>query len=302
MRILRKAGYLLILLGFTTVLAQATTCSATVQQALAIAQQDCADTGRNQACYGYVSLQATPQPDVQNFNFSQEGDLVDVADLASLQLTPYDPAKNTWGIALMKLQANLPDTLPGENVTVLLFGDVQLQNGVSSDDNTGLQPMQAFYFQTGITQTSCEDAPDNGILIQTPEGVGRVQLRANNVDIQLGSTAYLEAQPGKEMDFYVLEGDSTLSYDGKTVDVPAGAVADVPLDSDLNADDMPTDPEAYDADEVADLPIDCLPDAITVADPADAQTIEAANQETIFQSTAEATSQTAVTPSAQPSG
>ena len=33
-----------------------------------------------------------------------------------------------WGVALMRIQANLPDTLPGQNVTMLIFGDVQIQN------------------------------------------------------------------------------------------------------------------------------------------------------------------------------
>ena len=32
----------------------------------------------------------------------------------------------------MKLQANLPDTLPGQNVTFLMFGDVQVTNAVTS--------------------------------------------------------------------------------------------------------------------------------------------------------------------------
>ncbi len=287
MRFYRKLVYLVVLLCFTTVLAQVTTCSAIAQQAMASAQKACATIGRNQACYGYVSLQATPQPGVQNFNFSQEGDLVNVADLASLQLSPYDPVNNTWGIALMKLQADLPDALPGENVTMLLFGDVQIQNAVTPSSSQVLQPMQAFYFRTGIDQTGCENAPGNGLLIQTPKGVGKVQLRANNVDIRLGSTAYLVAQPGQSMNFYVIEGNSTLSYGGKTVDVPAGAESSVPLDADLNASGQPDDPEAYDADAVSDLPIEDLPEDITIADPADEQTIEEANQETILQPTDE---------------
>src|SRR5947209_2983572 len=121
MKHFRKLIYFLLALCFTTVLAQATDCSAIVKQALADVQQVCGSTGRNQACYGYVSLQATPREGVQNFSFTKAGDIANVADLASLQLTPLDPVKNTWGIAMMKLQANLPDTLPGENVTFLMF-------------------------------------------------------------------------------------------------------------------------------------------------------------------------------------
>ena len=39
-----------------------------------------------------------------------------------------------WGVSLMQLQANLPDTLPGQNVTVLLFGDVTLQPALASNE------------------------------------------------------------------------------------------------------------------------------------------------------------------------
>ena len=126
MRLLRKIVYLSVLLCFTTALAQDATCSAIVQQAMADVQQDCAPTGRNQACYGYVSLDATPREGVQNFSFAKAGDLASVGDLDTLRLSALDVAKNTWGIALMKLQANLPDALPGQNVTFLLFGDVEI--------------------------------------------------------------------------------------------------------------------------------------------------------------------------------
>ena len=33
-----------------------------------------------------------------------------------------------WGIAIMGLQANLPDNLPGQNATIVLFGDVEIAN------------------------------------------------------------------------------------------------------------------------------------------------------------------------------
>jgi hypothetical protein len=259
-----------------------------VKQALAHVQQACASTGRNQACYGYVSLSATPRTGAQNFSFSKAGDLADVADLASLQLTALDPAKNTWGIAMMKLQANLPDTLPGENVTFLMFGDVQIKNAVPSSDGTtsgttpnaeSLQPMQAFYFKSGVGATTCAGAPADGLLIQTPKGAGQISVRANNVDIQLGSTAYLQAQPGTQMNVKVVEGKGHLTAGGKTVVVPAGAQVDIPLDEDLNASGEPSDPEAYDASELEFLPIDDLPDEITIAPPADEEALQQAMDE-----------------------
>jgi hypothetical protein len=351
MKPFRKILYLLIMLCFTTALAQDATCSVIVQQALAEVQQDCASTGRNQACYGYVSLAATPREGVQNFTFSKTGDLASVGDLDTLRLSALDVAKNTWGIALMKLQANLPDTLPGQNVTFLLFGDVEIQNAVSSDvqqqatvaltsnsnanirnspstsgtvvgsvgkgealtangrnaDSTWLRiqipdsnslgwvfatlvtpasdvsalsvvnsteaeipfkPMQAFYFKTGITQTSCAEAPQDGILIQTPEGVGQINIRANDVDIQLGSTAYLQAEPSANMTVSVVEGEGHVTVNGTTVDVPAGTQVEIPVDADVKPTGSVSDPQPYDPALVDPLPIQVLPEAITIAPPA----------------------------------
>jgi hypothetical protein len=287
MKHLRKMVYLLVVLCFTTVLAQATDCSAIVKQAMAAVQTSCAATGRNQACYGYVSLEATAREGVPNFTFAKAGDLASVADLASLQLNALDSVKNTWGIVLMKLQANLPDTLPGENVTFLMFGDVQITNAVPSTastpnvtaDATALQPMQAFYFKTGIGQTHCAGAPADGLLIQTPKGAGQISLRANNVDIQLGSTAYLQAQPGANMSVKVVEGKGHLTAGGKTVVIPAGSGVNIPIDEDLNASGEPSDPEPYDASELGDLPVDYLPDEIEVAPPADEEEIQQAMDE-----------------------
>ena len=290
MKFHRKIAYLFVLVCFTTVLAQSSDCSAIVKQAMTDVQQACASTGRNQACYGYVSLQATPREGVQNFTFAKAGDLANVADLTSLQLTPLDAAQNTWGIVLMKLQANLPDTLPGENVTFLMFGDVQIKNAVPADGSgtatpavtpgtAPLQPMQAFYFKTGIGQTQCAGAPADGLLIQTPKGAGQISLRANNVDIQLGSTAYLQAQPSARMRVRVVEGKGHLTANGKTVVIPAGSEVDIPMDEDLNASGEPSDPEPYDASELGDLPIGYLPDEIEVAPPADEEAIQEALHE-----------------------
>ena len=44
------------------------------------------------------------------------------------------------------------------------------------------------------------EAPQDGILIQTPKGVGQINMRANDVDIQLGSTAYLAGAAQRQHD------------------------------------------------------------------------------------------------------
>ena len=355
----RAFACILVLLSFTTVLvqpavAQTETCSVVVQQALAEVDEGCAATGRNQACYGYVSLEATPREGVQEFLFDKQGDLANVADLDTLRLSALDLENDQWGIALLKLQANLPETLPGQNVTFLLFGDVEIQNAVApetedapevveisvtangganirsapttqstiagslangdttiangrngdgswlriqipessdlgwvsasllvpdgdvstlsivegTDAAESFTPMQAFYFKTGITETTCADAPADGILIQTPEGAGEITLRANDVDIQLGSTGFFQAVPGEEMTVSVVEGQGEVSSNGVSVTVPAGTQVTIPIDENLSASGEPSDAQPYDPALVGNLPVEVLPEQIEIAPPA----------------------------------
>ncbi|MEO8393091.1 MAG: hypothetical protein ABI700_08855 [Chloroflexota bacterium] len=141
-----KKTYTLLLLPlflFTSILtfARDTTCPAIVQQALAATTSACGEMGRNQVCYGNVVLSAKAQPDTPPITFSQPGDLAAVNNLKTLTLSPLDQQQQSWGVALMKLQANLPDTLPGQNVTFILFGDVQMENLVPADE--ALVPLKA---------------------------------------------------------------------------------------------------------------------------------------------------------------
>lgn len=266
MRLFRVIVLLFMLSGASALAAQDASCPALIEQALAAVQDACAETGRNQACYGNIALEAIPQDGVSTFNFEQQGDLVDIADLRSLELSSLDEVLGQWGIALMKLQANLPESLPGQNVTFLLFGDVEIESAVEPGDES-LTPMQAFSFRTGLGSTTCAEAPADGILIQTPEGAGKVNLRANGVDIELGSTAYLTAQPGQFMTVSVVEGQGTVTSDGVSVEVPAGMQTSIPLDEDLNADGEPSEPAPYEAAPLELLPIEVLPETISIAAP-----------------------------------
>jgi uncharacterized protein YuzE len=359
-RRLRWPAYALFLSVTAVALAQDATCPTIVQDALAATDSACAGTGRNEACYGNISLDAQPQPGVSDFTFTKPGDLVNVAGVQTLTLSPLDQKDNTWGVALMKLQANLPDTLPGQNVTFLLFGDVEIKNAVTSNveaDSTNggvtllvtvssmspmmksftdtnavpemlnagtkatadgyfpmaqmlhvtlddgragwvmeamvkvegdvktlpemdmngevagaaaeaapqFTPMQAFYFKSGTNDAPCEEAPDSGILIQTPEGAGKIDLVVNDAKVTLGSTGYFQAQAGGEMTVTVVEGEGTIAAQGKTVRVPAGTYTTLPVDADLKASGQPADPQPYDAGSLAALPIKHLPKTIAIA-------------------------------------
>ncbi len=224
-------------LGPTLALAQGSECSAQIQQALDAASAACENTGRNQACYGNIDLRAEPQPE-SSFTFEKVGDVVDVAAVRSLIVSPLDAATGKWGVALLKLQANLPDTLPGQNVTFLLFGDVELTNAVDANDPT-LRPMQAFYLRTAVGQTTCVEAPQSGLLVQTPKGVGAVSFSVNGVDISMGSTVFFQAEAGKQMTVSTLEGAAYASAENETQVIVPGTWISIPLGAANPADEGP---------------------------------------------------------------
>ncbi|MFN8372501.1 MAG: SH3 domain-containing protein [Anaerolineae bacterium] len=129
---MRYAAWLLLILvvSVSRTLAQGGDCPAIVDAALQTAADACTTLSRNQACYGNVTLQAEPQAGA-SFTFEQTGDIVDLVDVASLELSAM--TEDAWGVALLLLQANLPDTLPGQNVTMVLFGEVAIASAVPTE-------------------------------------------------------------------------------------------------------------------------------------------------------------------------
>ena len=329
-------------------------CPEIVTTAIAAVSQFCADTGRNTACYGNAALTAELRAGVDTTVFDTPGETITIADLRSLRLALLDETAGEWGIALLRIQANLPDTLPGENVTLLLFGDVAVTNtGVpvftmtaerrtnlraaptttgavirelapataltangrtadsrwlyvsttdgdagwvfadtvtGEDDPASLtvadetsaatispwRPLQAFTFRSGLGDSACSAAPESGLLIQSPQGIGRIDLLVNEVNIQFGSTVYLQAQPNAAMSLRVIEGAATVTAADQTTFVPAGSQTNVPLDANGVAAGAPAPAEPYDAAALAALPLALLKQEITVVEPLTPEAIAAA--------------------------
>lgn len=322
-------------------------CTTFVKQALAATDKACINTGRNEACYGHISLDAQPQSQDPTFKFSEVGDRVDVARVSRLRLSPMDVKSDVWGVALLKVQADIPNDMPDTNVSVLVFGDVELENAIpdpvyaevvvagpsnanirrqpsnrgfvistlapttkvqakgrskdgawlyiglpegkgsgwvrrslmkSSEDLTKLKeldpsltsygPMQAFYLQNGKQQTTCQNVPNDGILIQTPEGVAQVQLWINEVKIKLGSTAFIQAQPdNKTMTVTTLEGAAHVEALGVEQVAVAGTTVTVRVDENQKPIAPPSLPQAYNANEVQNLTAQSLDRPVTAAPP-----------------------------------
>ncbi len=117
------------------------TCPGLVQQAIDAVGNNCGSLNRNSACYGFQQVEAEfSQPQPVGF-FSTPSDRARLLELEQLITSPMDSALDKWGVALLSVQANLPDTLPGQSVIFMLMGNTQVENAV--------QPQDAF--QTGAT-------------------------------------------------------------------------------------------------------------------------------------------------------
>lgn len=255
---MKKIVLIMSMLWLTiAVVAQTTTCSSVVLDAINQVENLCQDVARNQICYGNPNITASPAAEIASLNFNSPGSIEELSHIASFDLAALDIATGVWGISLLKVQANLPDTTPGVNVTVLTFGNV----GITPESPTGT--MQAFSLSTGIGQISCSELPDSGIVIQTPDGVGTVNFTINGVQLALGSTLYLQAD--EQMWIAVLEGEAVVSNNGVSETVPAGEFTTLQLDALGQATSAPTLSQPYTADDVRGLPIQLLPEEIEIA-------------------------------------
>lgn len=108
------------------IFSQLLSCPSIVEQALAALGENCGDMSRNSACYGYNEVFATFNTEVETGYFTQPSDRAELTLLQSLQTAAYDAATQHWGVALLNVQANVPNTLPGQNVMYILMGDAQI--------------------------------------------------------------------------------------------------------------------------------------------------------------------------------
>ncbi len=232
---------------------QALTCDQLVTLATNTAGTACEGLGRNQVCYGNrrVTVEFAPQ---NNPPFSNVGDRVELLSLRSISTAPLDQLTGDWGVAFLKAQANLPDALPGQNVTFLLFGDATLEN-VTSD-------MRAVRLSSGITGTQCEEAP-SGVLIQSPTGQ-QVTMTINGADITLGSTVFMSALPNVSMKLSTLEGVAIVTAMGDTRIVPQGGEIGVRLGGEdgLEAIDVPSALRGFTQVELPFTPLSLLEEPV----------------------------------------
>jgi hypothetical protein len=148
------------------------------------------------------------------------GDKAPIQVIKTLKTSPLDVKRGTWGISLLKLQANLPNTLPGQSVTFLVFGDTAIQNASGN--------MQTFYFSSGLGYPECKDVPRDGILVRSPNHT-EVTFTANGVQITIASTVMLHATKNGSLEIRLIEGRARVTTASGTQTMQPGQVIRVPL-------------------------------------------------------------------------
>jgi hypothetical protein len=194
-------------------------CAALVQNALDASGDFCDQIGANKVCYGNITLQAELNPGTVE-RFSQRGDIVSVERLRRLAASPLSLDNNEWGVAIFKVMANLPTSLPGQTVTMVVFGNTVLDNNSEN--------LEAFYFYSQLGRIVCEKAFTEGMLITMPDGAG-ITFTVNGTELILMGNATLTATQNGEMEVSLHSGSGKIVADGKEQIFSAGEKVSVPL-------------------------------------------------------------------------
>lgn len=211
-------------------------CRATIETALAAANQGCQSIGGNELCYGHSVVEAQLLPDF-DVSFNATGNTIPVGAARALFATPLNLPASEWGVAVYRLQATLPSAVPGQLATFLVFGNTSLEN-ISGD-------MQTITFSTGFGSLTCGSVSLDGILVRLPAGTG-ITFTANNSELTLLGTAILTAKPNDEMTVSMLDGNGVVTVGEIEQPVAALNTVAVPLGGDdgLQASGAPTGPTA----------------------------------------------------------
>lgn len=248
---------LLLLPGVTLAQDDTDDCTAEVEDALAQVDTVCTGLGRNLICYGHSLIEVELGDTADMAPFRSPGDVLGVDEIASLSTAPFDPETGDWGVALIALQANLPDTTPGQLVRFVLFGDTTIEPGPQRGDYSA--PMQAFQLRTGIGEVSCRGLPPDGLLVQVPTGE-TVDLSVNGLAVRVGSTAFFRTPTAQTLEVGTLDGRVEIETAGGPLVIEAGFSSVVALEA-ASGGDAP-EADFYENDDIWNLPTGLLPEPV----------------------------------------
>jgi hypothetical protein len=198
-------------------------CQALIDRAIQASGSYCGNTTTNTACYGNNTLKADLAANAQQ-RFSERGDIISVDALRRLSASPLNLDNGLWGIAVFKVIANLPRSLPGETVSMVVFGNATLDN-TTTGTNKGLE---SFYFSSELGQIVCKKIPFDGLMVTSPTGAG-IHFMVNGTELTLKGNAGIKAIKGGTMEVSVYDGSARIAANGQEQYFGAGQSSSVQL-------------------------------------------------------------------------
>lgn len=145
--------------------------------------------------------------------------------------------------------------------------------------------MQAFVVSTQDVDPTCADAPNSGLLLQSPDGLAsRLRTRINGVLIEFSGTLLIRSQPNGNFSAIILEGEARFIANDFRSETIAGQEVIVSVDGQSRAISAPV-PNPYDARLIRNVPANllgrlvALPSVDVAATPEAPEAVEAATLE-----------------------
>jgi hypothetical protein len=230
---LYRVGYAPFLstnLTATAIAAENASCQVLIEKAIQASGQYCDQIGPNKACYGNTTIKADLVSQATE-RFSERGDVVDINQLQRLSAAPLNLINNEWGIAIFNVMANLPRSLPGQTVKIVVFGNTRLDKNSPN--------LESFYFSSELGKIVCKKVPFDGIMISMPGGAG-ISFTVNGTQMTLMGNASLKATQNGNMQVNIYDGAGVVEADGQRQYVGPGQSVSVPLGGPTGTD--PTGP------------------------------------------------------------
>jgi len=220
-------------------------CQVLIEKAIQASGSYCGATGSNTACYGNNTLNAELVPNAVQ-RFSERGDIVGVNDLRRLSAAPLNLDNSQWGIAVFKVIANLPRSLPGQTISMVVFGNATLDNQSANSDT-----LESFYFSSELGQIVCEKIPFDGMMITSPDGSG-VRFTVNGAEVTLMGNASIKAIKNEQMEVSVYQGSARIVSNGQEQYFGAGQKTSVKLGGENGTQSIsaPSEPQALTGEEL----------------------------------------------------
>lgn len=186
------------------------------------------------------------------------------------------------------------DLLEFENVTLLLLGDVIVEN-------SGAVPGQVITLDTASNNEDCTQVSECAVILQTAPNLQGATLLLNGVTLSLdGATALVQAVPGDSLSIYALAGDVFVTVKATQAAIPVGSLLTIPLNAVGVAGAIESAAEPFDralAETLAPA-LERLPVAVEVILPAVVVIAETTAEPDADSSTVETTPETGATSSA----